>query len=63
MFGFLKSDPRSKLEKRYKKLMAEAVQVQRSGDLRAYAKKMKEAEDVEAEIEAIDGAEPSRASG
>jgi hypothetical protein len=63
MFGFLKSDPRAKLEKRYKKLMSDAVQVQRSGDLRAYAKKMKEAEDVQAEIEALDGAEPSRASG
>jgi len=37
MFGFFKSDPTKKLTKEIERKRAESVQVQRSGDLRAYA--------------------------
>ncbi|MEM9990755.1 MAG: DUF6435 family protein [Bacteroidota bacterium] len=46
MFGlFKKKDPVKKMEKRYEALMEEAMHIQRSGDLRAYAAKIKEAEE------------------
>lgn len=53
LFGFLKSDPEKKLQKQYAQLMETAMQVQRSGDLRAYAQKIEEAEAVQAEIEKL----------
>lgn len=53
LFGFLKSDPAKKLQKQYAQLMETAMQVQRSGDLRAYAQKIEEAEAVQAEIEKL----------
>jgi hypothetical protein len=53
MFGFLKKDPKKILEQKYRQLMEEAMQIQRSGDLRAYAEKIAEAESVAKELEAL----------
>lgn len=46
MFGIFKKDPIKKLEKEYLKLQEEAMHIQRSGDLRAYADKITESEEV-----------------
>lgn len=50
MFGFLKRDPVARLKKRYAVLMAEATELQRQGDIRAFAFKTEEAEKVAAEL-------------
>lgn len=50
MFGLFKSDPTKKLEKKYTKLMEEARDVQRSGDLKLYAKMVAEAEEIQSQI-------------
>jgi len=44
MFGLFKKDPAKKLEKKYEQLMEKARNVQRSGDLRAYAALIEESE-------------------
>jgi len=46
MFGLFKKDPLKALEKEHARLMEEAMAVQRSGDLKAYAVKIDEAEKV-----------------
>lgn len=51
MFGLFKKDPVKELEKQYRKLMEEAMHIQRSGDLRAYAEKIAEAEAVAKKME------------
>ena len=53
MFGLFKNDPLKQLEKRHARLLEEAVTIQRSGDLRAYAAKIEEAERLQAEIDAL----------
>jgi len=53
MFSFFKSDPVKKLEIRRKKLLEEAMHVQRSGDLRLYATKIEVIDQLEKEIEAL----------
>jgi hypothetical protein len=53
MFSFLKSDPIKKLEAKRKKLLEEAMHVQRSGDLKLYAVKMAAIDQLEKEIEAL----------
>jgi len=53
MFGLFKKDPVKKLEKKYLKLMEEAMEIQRGGDIKAYAQKTAEAEKVAEEIEAL----------
>ncbi len=53
MFGLFKKDPVKALEKKYEKLLEEAMQIQRSGDIKGYAAKMAEAEEVQKEIEAL----------
>lgn len=53
MFSFLKSDPVKKLEAKRKKLLEEAMHVQRSGDLKLYAVKMEAIDQIEKEIEAL----------
>lgn len=53
MFGLFKKDPIKKLEQQYQKLMEEAMQIQRSGDIKAYAKKVAEAEEIMHKIEAL----------
>ena len=52
LFGLFKQDPIKKLEKQYAQLMEQAMQIQRSGDLKAYAVKIQEAEAVLAQLEA-----------
>lgn len=51
MFNFFKKNPVKKLEQRYQQLLEEAMLLQRSGDIKAYALKMAEAEEVLKEIE------------
>jgi len=53
MFGFFKKDPIKKLQKQYETLLEEAMHIQRSGDLRLYAKKMEEAEAVQKKMEEV----------
>jgi len=53
MFEFLKSDPIKKLESKRKKLLEEAMHIQRSGDLKLYAVKMAAIDQLEKELEAI----------
>jgi hypothetical protein len=51
MFSFLKKDPVQALENKRKKLLEEAMHVQRSGDLKLYAVKMEAIDKLEKEIE------------
>ena len=51
MFSFLKKDPIRTLENKRKKLLEEAMHVQRSGDLKLYAVKMEAIDKLEKEIE------------
>jgi hypothetical protein len=44
MFSIFSTNPVKKLNKQYERLMKEARDIQRSGDLRLYAKKIEEAE-------------------
>ncbi|MBY0434447.1 MAG: Lacal_2735 family protein [Cyclobacteriaceae bacterium] len=53
MFNFLKKDPVKELEKQRKKLLEEAMYVQRSGDLRLYAEKMVIIDKLEKQLEAL----------
>lgn len=50
MFGLFKKDPIKKLEQEHQKLLEEAMNLQRSGDIKAYAAKMAQAEAVEQKI-------------
>lgn len=56
MFGLFKKDPTKKLEKEYERLMAKARDVQRSGDLKAYAVLIEESETILAKIDEINNA-------
>ncbi|GJM28276.1 MAG: hypothetical protein DHS20C17_09110 [Cyclobacteriaceae bacterium] len=51
MFGLFKNDPLKKKRKEYKKRMLEARDIQRSGDLKLYARKMEEADKLAQEIQ------------
>lgn len=53
MFGIFKKDPVKKLEKEYLRLQEEAMRIQRTGDLRAYADKIVEAEEVMKKIDEL----------
>jgi len=53
MFGLFKKDPLKKLEKEYTDLMAKAMEVQRSGDLRHYSRLIEESEVLQAKIQAL----------
>lgn len=46
MFGFLRPDPKKKLQAEYEKKTAEAMRLQRSGDMAGYAAKTAEAEEI-----------------
>ena len=54
MFGLFKKDPTRKMRKQYDKMLEEAMQIQRSGDIKGYAAKMAEAEALMQEIEALE---------
>jgi hypothetical protein len=51
MFSFVKKDPIQALENKRKKLLEEAMHIQRSGDLKLYAVKMEAIDKLEKEIE------------
>ncbi len=53
MFSYLKPDPVKKLESKRNKLLEEAMHIQRSGDLKLFAKKIVIIDLLEKEIEAI----------
>lgn len=53
MFAFFKSDPLKKLESKRLKMLEEAMQIQRSGDLKKYAFHMEAIVNLEKEIEAL----------
>ena len=53
MFSLFKSDPLKKLKKKKSQMLEEAMQVQRSGDLKLYAKKMEAIEALELEIKKL----------
>ena len=53
MFGLFKKDPLVNLQKSYNQLLEEAMQLQRKGDIKAYAAKMAESELIMNEIEKI----------
>lgn len=53
MFGLFKKDPIAKLEKQYKEMMSEAVAIQRSGDLRAYAAHLEQANAIADKIQEL----------
>lgn len=53
MFGLFKNDPAKKLRKEYELLLEQARDIQRSGDLKAYARKLEEAERVWENIEKL----------
>lgn len=51
MFSLFKKDPLAALETKRKKLLEEAMHVQRSGDLKLYAIKMEAIDKLEQEME------------
>lgn len=53
MFNFFKKDPVKELEKKYALLMEEAMQLQRKGDIKGYAAKISEAEEVQKQIDSL----------
>lgn len=54
MFSFLRRDPTKKLKKQHTDLLGQAMQAQRNGDMRSYAKLTSEAEAVFKKIEEND---------
>ncbi|MEM6672597.1 MAG: DUF6435 family protein [Planctomycetota bacterium] len=54
MFGFLKNDPAAKVRKKYEAKMAEAIELQRSGDIRGFAERSAEAAELEKELLALE---------
>lgn len=53
MFSFLKSNPIDRLKSKRKKMLEEAMHIQRSGDLKRYATLMSEIDKLEKEIDAL----------
>ncbi len=53
MFNLFKKDPVQKLRKQYEKALVEARDLQRKGDIKAFAQKSAEAEALMQEIERI----------
>ncbi|MDG1048794.1 MAG: DUF6435 family protein [Planctomycetota bacterium] len=62
MFGFKKRDPAAKLRRDYESLMAEAVDLQRRGDIKGFAEKTREAADVEGQITQLEASKPAEPS-
>ena len=53
MFGLFKKDPAKKLQKQYEKLLFDAMQLQRKGDIMGYSMTTQEAEKIHEQIEAL----------
>jgi hypothetical protein len=51
MLRLFKKNPLKKMERRYLDMLEEAMQLQRKGDIKGYAIKMAEAEDLQKQIE------------
>lgn len=54
MLGFLKSDPKKKLQKAYEDKLAKALHAQHNGDLRTHSTLMEEAEEIYSQIQALE---------
>lgn len=50
MFGLFKKNPVKELEKQHARLLEEAMNLQRNGDLKGYAAKLTEANEIEDKI-------------
>lgn len=57
MFGLFNSNPIKKLNKRYQALLQEAMEAQRSGDIRLYSELSEKADFVLKEIESAEKSE------
>ncbi len=53
MFNLFKKDPLKELTNKRKKLLEEAMHIQRSGDLKLYAVKMEAIDKLEKELDAL----------
>ncbi len=53
MFGFLSSKPEEKLQKEYERLLKEAVDAQRNGDIKKYSELHFEADKILKEIDKL----------
>ncbi len=53
MFGLFKKDPAKQLREQYAKLLEEARDLQRKGDIKGFAQKSAEAEQVLERLEAL----------
>lgn len=51
MLRLFKKNPLKKMERRYLDMLEEAMQLQRKGDIKGYAIKMAEAEELQKQIE------------
>jgi len=54
MFGIFNSNPSKKMRKQYNILLEKAMQAQRNGDMKTYAKLTEESETLWGEIEALE---------
>jgi len=54
MFGLLSTNKIKKLNKRYQSVLLEAMQAQRSGDIRLYSELSEKANQILKDIEALD---------
>jgi len=62
MFSIFKKDPIKNLENKRKRLLEEAMHVQRSGNLKLYAVKIEAIDVLEKEIEALHAATAEKAT-
>ncbi len=53
MFGLFKADPKKKLDQEYKALLQQAMQAQRSGDIRKYSELTELAEAKKKELDQL----------
>ena len=54
MLGFLKGDPKKKLQKEYEAKLQKALHAQRNGDLRTHGTLMEEAEKIYADLQKME---------
>ncbi len=53
MFGLFKKDPAKQLREQYAKLLEEARDLQRKGDIKGFAQKSEEAEEIAKKLEEL----------
>ena len=54
MFGLFKKDPAKQLQEQYAKLLEEARDLQRKGDIKGFAQKSAEAEEIAKKLEGFE---------